>query len=781
MTPVEKFMVNFRKIYKKLGQQLRIMVESLRYFLKPMRPDSLWRSVWDGLILVFIIISLITTPFRLCFRLSNSVIEDDQLGALEILSLAIFLLDILMNFHTAYYLDGNLVFGSRSIALNYLKKWFCFDLIASFPYQLVGNSLQENLEAIHDVENKVLNPFQSTKFLVKFLSMLQLIRIFKLRIILAKFESHIDLNRLLNGILSLLKLFLMVSFIAHWCACGWHLIAVDSERSDWLTKIGLDGAPTSDRYIASLYFCLTTLLTVGFGDISPQTSIERIYTIFVMLLGGCVFGYVMNSIAVILYSLEDENTKARNKITSLCKYMQKEGLAKDVQQDIRKYLEFMFEGRNTMKQSDKEMLEILSEELRGRFYEQMNGRLLYGNKLLANNFTKRALHRISASIEERTYIPQESIFESSDPECSIYYISRGHIDFLHIKGTAPVLSLKSGASFGEISFFTGVQRALFAKSVEFSRLLFIKRAKFLEVLESFPQDKEMFCLIKDRILNYQDYSVLNLKCAICREDDHLLERCPEIRYVPDVLEILRGHLEKVSQFKSEFKRSRRKKFHVLSNLKAIEVASLNIYKAHFDKLVEIRGGGEELPSIFEELEEPQEKISRSIGRPSISLPLGRSNIISDPAYKNSRFSMIEKDVSKEAKQIWTVLYSRKLEELKIIRENALQGDLAFKVKNEDPLLPFEEIIDLEHFEFDRVKNYPVYFPHNNINKIIDRLQKKEKHSNQSSEEIKKLKTHLRRFFKALEKQKQRDKIAAMPLRRGRSRSFLRIFEKEKEK
>jgi hypothetical protein len=45
-----------------------------------------------------------------------------------------FLLDILISFNCGFYKKGILVMSRKEIILNYLKTWFIFDLLASFPY-----------------------------------------------------------------------------------------------------------------------------------------------------------------------------------------------------------------------------------------------------------------------------------------------------------------------------------------------------------------------------------------------------------------------------------------------------------------------------------------------------------------------------------------------------------------------------------------------------------------------------------------------------------------------
>ncbi|MCD6176274.1 MAG: two pore domain potassium channel family protein [Candidatus Cloacimonetes bacterium] len=47
------------------------------------------------------------------------------------------------------------------------------------------------------------------------------------------------------------------------------------------------------RWLDSLYFCVTTLTTVGYGDFTPQTDAGKIIFIFYILSGlGILFAFV---------------------------------------------------------------------------------------------------------------------------------------------------------------------------------------------------------------------------------------------------------------------------------------------------------------------------------------------------------------------------------------------------------------------------------------------------------------------------------------------------------
>ena len=84
----------------------------------------------------------------------------------------------------------------------------------------------------------------------------------------------------------------LFTLIAHWLACIWHYIGYHEKENDfgWLFKLREDlGNHTADvqtRYVTALYFTLSSLTSVGFGNVSPNTNSEKIFSISVMIIGG---------------------------------------------------------------------------------------------------------------------------------------------------------------------------------------------------------------------------------------------------------------------------------------------------------------------------------------------------------------------------------------------------------------------------------------------------------------------------------------------------------------
>ena len=60
-------------------------------------------------------------------------------------------------------------------------------------------------------------------------------------------------------------------------------------------------------YFTSFYWCITTITTVGYGDISGTSAFERVFCSLVMIIGVVSFSFVNGAIASILSNYDVQN------------------------------------------------------------------------------------------------------------------------------------------------------------------------------------------------------------------------------------------------------------------------------------------------------------------------------------------------------------------------------------------------------------------------------------------------------------------------------------------
>lgn len=70
------------------------------------------------------------------------------------------------------------------------------------------------------------------------------------------------------------------------CFAGWLHELGKRIESPYYENNTLGGPSIRSAYIAALYFTLSSLTSVGFGNVSANTDAEKIFSICTMLIGG---------------------------------------------------------------------------------------------------------------------------------------------------------------------------------------------------------------------------------------------------------------------------------------------------------------------------------------------------------------------------------------------------------------------------------------------------------------------------------------------------------------
>lgn len=121
------------------------------------RHDSLFKAVWDWVILVFVIYTTIEIPFDVAFlRPSQTGASTSRFGALMALSPIVatnvfadflFIIDIPINFRSASIKRHSeaIISDPKEIAVLYLKSWFIVDFVSAIPFEFLVDPQQEGV------------------------------------------------------------------------------------------------------------------------------------------------------------------------------------------------------------------------------------------------------------------------------------------------------------------------------------------------------------------------------------------------------------------------------------------------------------------------------------------------------------------------------------------------------------------------------------------------------------------------------------------------------------
>lgn len=128
----------------------------------------------------------------------------------------------------------------------------------------------------------------------------------EIRISLRKLEEQVNNIFKTTHITQLIKLLFLMLFISHLFACSWIIITIIAPKDlqNWISlRKNIDPSSWSQIYLNSYYFASVTMITVGYGDITPQNDYEIVLCLFTIFIACCVFAYTVNSIGQIFNEL----------------------------------------------------------------------------------------------------------------------------------------------------------------------------------------------------------------------------------------------------------------------------------------------------------------------------------------------------------------------------------------------------------------------------------------------------------------------------------------------
>ena len=292
----------------------------------------------------------------------------------------------------------------------------------------------------------------------------------------------------------------------HLLACLWMLIGYQLGTSSWIGAHSMLSAPPADVYIASLYWVVTTLTTVGYGDITGATYQEQLFTMAVEFIGIAFFALIMGSInktlgqeSGMLDIIEDRLQAVDLWLLKLDSTRKEKWLPRPIYEKIKEFINSSLRHDFDMLVDGFAFFDQLKPSLRFRVveevFEEFRDRFAYcfGD---ADGFraSKEFVSYFVCSLYCRIYVPNQVIVRRGDKFPELYLIETGHVVLsLRRKQEHEFFRLPALTYFGDCQIVLGYRaKECYASGSKETRMMCVSRKKLLALLEQFPQVKSYY-------------------------------------------------------------------------------------------------------------------------------------------------------------------------------------------------------------------------------------------------------------------------------------------------
>jgi CRP-like cAMP-binding protein len=418
-----------------------------------LRHDSLVRMNWDLLMMLFLVYISLAMPYTLGFG------EPKSMETLGYVLDTFFCGDILLNFRTSYVNPENdtIIFSGAAIAKKYLKTWFLIDFFSSVPFDLITAGLLPSFQ-----------PMRLLK-LGKVAKVMKLLRINNMLKSLGGMEFAEKMEEQATGkalqtAIRVGKLAGMALICAHWLACFG--AAVDDRKtimSYFIDGNGKEDDPTDfQQYLAAVYYAMTTLSTVGYGDVIPATDMSRLYAMLAMVLGGAFYGYIIGSVTSVICETDANHKVYYERMDLIQSWLDRnDKVPKMLRRRIRKHFKQALSANTAIEDSD--VIAQLSPELRDDTVFFIVDDHVRSNSMF-RKIPNSALASIVVILKKVFNNAEECIVKQGDPGIAMFILVRGTARYAKGSKWMPDTE-ESVQQVRRMSSTMGVKRALYKPNV----------------------------------------------------------------------------------------------------------------------------------------------------------------------------------------------------------------------------------------------------------------------------------------------------------------------------
>ncbi|KAG8505093.1 Potassium voltage-gated channel subfamily H member 6, partial [Galemys pyrenaicus] len=404
---------------------------------------SPFKAVWDWLILLLVIYTAVFTPYSAAFLLSD---QDESrhgdcsytcspLTVVDLIVDIMFVVDIVINFRTTYVnTNDEVVSHPRRIAIHYFKGWFLIDVVAAIPFDLLIFRTGSD----------------ETTTLIGLLKTARLLRLVRVARKLDRYSEY--------GTAVLFLLMCTFALIAHWLACIWYAIG-NVERPylepkiGWLDSLGAQlgkhyngsdpasGPSVQDKYVTALYFTFSSLTSVGFGNVSPNTNSEKVFSICVMLIGSLMYASIFGNVSAIIQRLYSGTARYHTQMLRVKEFIRFHQIPNPLRQRLEEYFQHAWSYTNGIDMNA--VLKGFPECLQADICLHLHRALLQHCPAF-RGASKGCLRALAVKFKTAHAPPGDTLVHVGDVLSTLYFISRGSIEILRDDVVVAILGESGG-------------------------------------------------------------------------------------------------------------------------------------------------------------------------------------------------------------------------------------------------------------------------------------------------------------------------------------------------
>lgn len=442
-------------------------------------PDASWLALWNVVILLLMLYSFLIVPYLIAF-------EDVDSGSpwflVDICVDSLFFIDILLTLNLAYFDSSNhLVTSHTSIFLNYLSGMLIIDCVSTFPVYLV------TLNGPSGTKSNSLIRFARITKLSKLFRALKVKHIMRFFSTSSSMKQCITLWKRYDGVTRLLGALNLVAILCHLMACMWFFMAkmADFGPETWVTRNNLQDQGDFTLYLTSFYWAITTLTTVGFGDIHARTSMEIGLAMVWMLFGVGFYSFVMGSVSSMMTGLDADAAYLEQRLQTIDLFSKDTGIPKRTIRLVSSSIRSITEGISLTEPQRIDFIKSLPRSLRTEVTRTMYNHAAKSIEVL-KDVNSTCIARFFMRAERRICAAKTVVYMEGDAAEMLYFVVEGRVRLVIHRRNLVFKTIVSGSFFGESELLSDRFREFTAETETSCDILILSKEVFFDLITSFP-------------------------------------------------------------------------------------------------------------------------------------------------------------------------------------------------------------------------------------------------------------------------------------------------------